>query len=68
MDQLVSTIVTQLPNFAIAIWVIWNYQTTIKNLLDNQQKLLDQLMQAKGLKVETAQIDEPPGAKQINPS
>lgn len=44
MDQTVSTVLTTLPNLAIAVWVIWQYQGTIKTLLENQQKLIDQLM------------------------
>lgn len=44
MDQTVSTVLTTLPNLAIAVWVIWQYQGTIKTLLENQQKLVDQLM------------------------
>lgn len=55
MDALVTALLTQLPNIAVAVWCIYNYQQTIKTLLENQQKLLDQLLQAKGLKVEQAQ-------------
>ena len=44
MDATLSAIATTLPNLAIAVWVIMNYQTTIKALLDNQQKLIEQLM------------------------
>lgn len=40
LDVLIST----LPNIGIAIWVIWQYQQTIKTLLENQQKLIEQLM------------------------
>lgn len=39
-----TTLLTTLPNLAIAVWVILQYQTTIKTLLDNQQKLIEQLM------------------------
>lgn len=33
-----------LPNLAIAIWCIRQYQETIRILLENQQRLVDQLM------------------------
>jgi len=45
MDQsALSTLLAAVPNLAIAVWCIWNYQQTIKTLLDNQQKLVEQLM------------------------
>lgn len=44
MDELLKQMVTGLPNFAVAVWVILQYQNTIRTLLDNQQKLIDQLM------------------------
>jgi len=44
MNEIVSTVITTLPNLAIAVWVLIQYQKTIDKLLDNQQKLLDQLM------------------------
>lgn len=44
MDQLVSTIVTQLPNLAVAIWMLWQQQQTIKSLLATQEKLIDRLL------------------------
>lgn len=44
MDQLVSTIVTQLPNLAVAVWMLWQQQQTIKSLLTNQQTLIDRLL------------------------
>jgi len=37
-------LVSMLPNLAIAVWVIWQYNQTITRLLDNQEKLLAQLM------------------------
>ncbi len=58
MDQIISTIITGLPNLAVAIWCIWNYQKTISGLLDQQSKLLDQLLQARGLKTEGASQEE----------
>jgi len=44
MDQLVQTIVTQLPNLAVAIWMLWQQQQTIKSLLTTQEKLIDRLL------------------------
>lgn len=44
MDQLVNTIVTQLPNLAVAIWMLWQQQQTIKSLLATQEKLIDRLL------------------------
>lgn len=40
----VAALVAALPNLAIAVWVILNYQKTIGALLENQQKLIEQLM------------------------
>lgn len=40
----ISTVLGQVPNLIVAVWVIINYQNTIKQLLDNQQKLVEQLM------------------------
>lgn len=50
MESLLTGLLTQLPNLAVAVWCIYNYQQTIKGLLDQQNKLLDQLLQARGLK------------------
>ena len=33
-----------IPNLFIAVWVIRSYQQTITKLLENQQKLIEQLM------------------------
>lgn len=44
MDTTLATVLTTIPNLAVAVWVIFNYQNTIKVLLDNQQKLIEQLM------------------------
>lgn len=52
MEALLTGLLTQLPNIAVAVWCISNYQATIKGLLDQQNKLLDQMLQAKGLKAE----------------
>lgn len=67
MDAIFTTLLTQLPNIAIAVWCISNYQQTIKGLLDQQNKLLDQLLQARGLKVEQAQSSDPAASKADNP-
>jgi len=39
-----NTLIASVPNLAIAVWCIWQYQQTIKTLLDNQQQLIEQLM------------------------
>ena len=39
-----QTIITQLPNLGVAVWVLWQQQQTIKSLLDTQQKLIDRLL------------------------
>jgi len=44
MDSNITSLLTTLPNLAIAVWVILQYQATIKTLLENQQKLIEQLM------------------------
>lgn len=44
LDTLVQTIITQLPNLGIAVWMLWQQQQTVKSLLDNQNKLVDRLM------------------------
>lgn len=44
MPDIVTTILATAPNLVIAIWCIRQYQTTIERLLENQQKLIDQLM------------------------
>lgn len=45
MDNLVQTIVTQLPNLGVAVWMLWQQQQTIKSLLDNQQQLINRLLE-----------------------
>lgn len=44
MDGQAFDVLTTIPNLLIAVWVIWQYQATIRTLLENQQKLIDQLM------------------------
>lgn len=44
MSDPVVQLLTTLPNLAIAVWVILQYQQTIKTLLENQQHLIEQLM------------------------
>lgn len=51
METILTALLTQLPNLAVAVWCIYNYQQTIKGLLDQQNKLLDKLLEARGLKV-----------------
>jgi hypothetical protein len=44
VDELIQTIITQLPNLAVAVWMLWQQQQTIKSLLANQQTLIDRLL------------------------
>lgn len=44
MEEGILALLATIPNLAIAVWVIWQYQGTIRTLLDNQQKLIEQLM------------------------
>jgi len=39
-----GAILATVPNLVIAVWVILNDQRTITKLLENQQKLIEQLM------------------------
>lgn len=43
-EQGILTVIATIPNLAIAIWVISQYMKTIDTLLQNQQKLVEQLM------------------------
>lgn len=44
MDNIIETIITQLPNLGVAVWMLWQQQATIKSLLQNQQSLIDRLL------------------------
>lgn len=44
MDTMISTLLDSLPAIGFAIFIVVNQQGTIKTLLENQQKLIDQLM------------------------
>lgn len=44
MTDSVQTIITQLPNLAVAIWMLWQQRQTIDSLLVNQTKLIDRLL------------------------
>lgn len=44
MDQLLTNIITQLPNFAVALVMLWWQKQTIDQLLENQTKLIDRLL------------------------
>jgi len=46
MDELVLTIATQFPNLAVALWVLFQQQLTIKALMGNQQRLIERLLDA----------------------
>ena len=43
-SDIVTAVISGLPNLAVAIWCIWNYQKTIDKLIDQENKLLDQLL------------------------
>jgi hypothetical protein len=43
-DQLLTNVITQLPNFAVALVMLWWQKQTIDQLLDNQTKLIDRLL------------------------
>lgn len=44
MEQMMQTIVNQLPNLGVAVWMLWQQQVTIKSLLESQQQLIDRLL------------------------
>jgi hypothetical protein len=44
MDNIIQTVITQLPNLGVAVWMLWQQQQTIKAMLDNQTKLIDRLL------------------------
>jgi len=44
MEETVQTIITQLPNLAVALWMLYQQQLTIKSLMDNQSRLIDRLL------------------------
>ena len=44
MEQLLTNIITNLPNFAVALVMLWWQKLTIDQLLENQTKLIDRLL------------------------
>jgi len=46
MEEILLTVATQFPNLAVALWVIFQQQTTIKRLMDNQQRMIERLLDA----------------------
>jgi len=46
MEEILLTVATQFPNLAVALWVLLQQQTTIKRLMDNQQRLIERLLDA----------------------
>lgn len=44
IEEFVQTIVLQLPNLAVALWVIWRDSKTIEKLLTTQEGLLERLL------------------------
>lgn len=55
MEQLLINVITNLPNFAVALVVLWWQKQTIDQLLDNQTKLIDRLLQYVDNDKQTAQ-------------
>lgn len=44
MEAMLNTLLTQLPNLAIAVWMLWQQKQTIDSLLSTQTKLIDRLL------------------------
>ena len=49
MEEILLTVATQFPNLAVALWVLFQQQTTIKRLMDNQQRLIERLLDASAI-------------------
>jgi hypothetical protein len=45
MENAVSTMMSNLPNLAVALLALWWASQRIDKLLDNQSKLIDQLIE-----------------------
>jgi len=46
MEEILLTVATQFPNLAVALWVIFQQQLTMKKLMDNQQRMIERLLDA----------------------
>jgi len=46
MEEILLTVATQFPNLAVALWVIFQQQLTVKALMGNQQRLIERLLDA----------------------
>jgi len=44
LEQLISSVVLNIPNFSVALLVVYWQSKMIDKLLDNQAKLLDKLL------------------------
>lgn len=44
MDQLVSGLLQNIPNLAVAVWMLYQQNQTITSLLGTQEKLVDRLL------------------------
>lgn len=44
VETFVTSIISLLPNIAVAIWMLYQQGRTIDSLLDNQTKLIDRLL------------------------
>lgn len=45
MEQMLANVITNLPNFAVALVMLWWQKQTIDTLLANQTKLIDRLLE-----------------------
>lgn len=45
MEQLLANVITNVPNFAVALVMLWWQKQTIDTLLANQTKLIDRLLE-----------------------
>ena len=45
MDAMLQNLITNLPNFAVALVMLWWQKQTIDQLLENQKALIDRLLQ-----------------------
>lgn len=44
MEQLFTNLLSQFPNFAVALVMLWWQKVTIEKLLETQTKLIDRLL------------------------
>lgn len=44
METALNTLLTNMPNLAIAVWMLWQQGRTIDSLLGTQKQLVDRLL------------------------